>query len=104
MKGASLWLSQDRGLQMAIVKNADFLKQSNSYLNILVNHFIVTMHYKYNKKPTADLAQCTITLSEKSEGGGCFNLIIVVKAQKVLAQLGLKTDNDHLKVSITLLN
>ena len=87
---------------MAIVKNADF-KQSNSYLNILVNHSIVTMHYKYNKKP-ADLAQCTITLSEKREGGGCFNLIIVVKAQKVLAQLGFKTDNDHLKVSITLLN
>ena len=56
MKGASLCLSQDRGLQMAIVKNADFLKESNSYLNILVNHFIVTMHYKYNKKPTADLA------------------------------------------------
>ena len=56
MKGASLCLSQDRGLQMAIVKNADFLKESNSYLNILVNHFIFTMHHKYNKKPTADLA------------------------------------------------
>ena len=41
---------------MAIVKNADF-KYYNGYLNILVNHFIVTMHYyKYNKKPTADLA------------------------------------------------
>ena len=26
MKGASLCLSQDQGLQMAIVKNADFLK------------------------------------------------------------------------------
>ena len=89
---------------MAIVKNADFLKESISYLNILVNHFIVTTHYKYNKTPTADLAQCTITLSEKREGDGCFNLIIVVKAQKVLAQLGFKTDNDHLKVSITLLN
>ena len=30
-------------------------------------------------------------------------MIIVVKAQKVLAQLGFKTNNDHLKVSITLL-
>ena len=26
MKGASLCLSQDRGIQMAIVKNADFFK------------------------------------------------------------------------------
>ena len=39
---------------MAIVKNADF-KYYNGYLNILVNHFIVTIQYKYNKKP-ADLA------------------------------------------------
>ena len=30
-------------------------------------------------------------------------MIIVVKTQKVLAQLGFKTNNDHLKVSITLL-
>ena len=54
MKGASSCLSQDRGLQMAIVKNADF-KYYNGYLNIFVNHFIVTIQYKYNKKP-ADLA------------------------------------------------